>query len=106
MSGSGPLVGLRVGVEGALLRAWRVCLDLNGSQRVMLAQHAGAARWAYNYALGRKVASHKAFTTARGALLDGLGEPAAGELTAAATTARKHRGPDAQLGRQPEGMAG
>jgi len=85
-------------VEGALLRAWRVCLDPNGSQRVMLAQHAGAARWSYNYALGRKVAAHEAFTTARDALLDGIPEPTPEQVAAAAAAAR------GQVGRMPSSI--
>ena len=37
------------------MRAYKVELDLNDRQRTMLLQHAGAARWAYNYGLRRKI---------------------------------------------------
>ena len=64
----------------------------------MLAQHAGAARWAYNYALGRKTAAHKTFTAARDAVLDGIPEPTPEQVAAAATAAR------VQAGRMPSSI--
>lgn len=46
---------------GNTLRAYRFALDLLPSQETMLRQHAGAARWAFNFALGNKVAAHQAY---------------------------------------------
>lgn len=42
-----------------VLRAYRFALDPNREQLVKLAQHAGAARWAFNYALAAKMAAHQ-----------------------------------------------
>lgn len=39
------------------LRAYRFALDLTAAQLTAAAQHAGAARWAYNHALGVKFAA-------------------------------------------------
>lgn len=36
------------------LRAYRFALDLTEAQASVVAQHAGAARWAYNHALAAK----------------------------------------------------
>lgn len=52
------------------LRAYRFALDLTETQEASLRQHAGAARWAYNFALDRKVRTHAAYTARRQALLD------------------------------------
>ncbi|MFC9817320.1 helix-turn-helix domain-containing protein [Streptomyces virginiae] len=41
-----------------VLRAFKFALDPTPSQVAALAQHAGAARWAFNYALAEKVAAH------------------------------------------------
>lgn len=43
-----------------ILRAYRTELDPNNVQRTALLRHAGAARFAYNWALGQKQAAHKA----------------------------------------------
>lgn len=40
-------------------RAWRLTLNPTREQAVLLAKHAGAARWAYNLALGAKIASRE-----------------------------------------------
>ena len=40
-------------------RAFRFALDLNPAQEQSVSQHAGAARWAFNHALGMKVAAHR-----------------------------------------------
>jgi putative transposase len=45
-----------------LLRAYRVALDPTPDQEDHLARHVGAARWAYNYALAKKVEAHQAYT--------------------------------------------
>ena len=42
------------------LRAFRTELDLNDTQRTLCARHAGAARFAYNWGLERKLAAYKA----------------------------------------------
>ncbi|WP_261779316.1 RNA-guided endonuclease InsQ/TnpB family protein [Rhodococcus erythropolis] len=39
---------------GEQLRAYRYALDLNDAQASVVAQHAGAARWAYNHAIATK----------------------------------------------------
>lgn len=82
------------GVEEArvMLSAWRVCLDPTKAQQALLAQHAGAARWAYNHALGRKVAAHQAFTAARDAVLAGVDEPSTMQLQQATAAARQAGG--------------
>ena len=41
-------------------RAFKTELDLNDVQRTACARHAGAARYAYNWALARKIAAFKA----------------------------------------------
>lgn len=47
-----------------VLRAYRYALDPTQAQLPDLARHAGAQRWAYNYALGRKVEAHQAWRAA------------------------------------------
>ena len=42
-----------------LQRAYKVELDPNNAQRSAFAQHAGAARWAYNWGLQRKIEAYK-----------------------------------------------
>lgn len=37
------------------LKGYRIRLDPTPDQVVLLSQHAGASRWAYNYALGLKL---------------------------------------------------
>ena len=39
---------------GEQLRAYRYALDLTDAQASVVAQHAGAARWAYNHAIAAK----------------------------------------------------
>jgi hypothetical protein len=41
-------------------RAYRTELDLNDKQVTACKQHAGAARWAYNWGLARRQAEYKA----------------------------------------------
>lgn len=43
-----------------ILRAWKTELGLNNKQRTACARHAGAARWAYNWGLSRKMEAYKA----------------------------------------------
>lgn len=47
------------------LRAYRVCLDPTSAQRTVMSQSAGAQRWAYNWALARKIEAHLALIEAR-----------------------------------------
>lgn len=63
-----------------VLRAHRFCLDPTDAQRRILAQYAGAARWAFNACLGVLVDGHRrylqevAWTTYRRLRLPGIGE--------------------------------
>ena len=43
-----------------ILRAFKTELDLNNGQRTACARHAGAARYAYNWGLARKIEAYKA----------------------------------------------
>jgi len=43
-----------------ILRGFKTELDLNGAQKTACARHAGAARFAYNWGLARKIAAHRA----------------------------------------------
>lgn len=80
------------------LRAWRVCLDPTSEQRTALARNAGAARWAFNYALDRKIASHKTYVEVRAAELASVDEPTPQQRKAADAVAR------AAVGRVPTSM--
>jgi putative transposase len=42
-----------------ILRAYKTELDLNNIQKTACARHAGAARWAYNWGLGRKLEAYQ-----------------------------------------------
>jgi len=42
-----------------VLRAFKTELDLNNRQKTACAQHAGAARWAYNWGLARKIEAYQ-----------------------------------------------
>lgn len=54
-----------------VLRAYRFALDPTQAQLGDLARHAGAQRWAFNYALARKVGAHQAWRDAVAELVDG-----------------------------------
>jgi transposase len=41
-----------------VLRAFKTELDLNNRQQTACARHAGAARWAYNWGLARKIEAY------------------------------------------------
>jgi putative transposase len=43
-----------------ILRAFKTELDLNNRQKTACAKHAGAARWAYNWGLARKIEAYQA----------------------------------------------
>lgn len=59
-------------------RAFRFALDPTAAQRQDLARHAGAARWAYNHALARKVRAHQEWRAQVAALVHtGVPEAAA-----------------------------
>src|SRR5258708_34024128 len=51
---------MTIPAEGSrrVLRAFKTELDLNNTQRTKCAQHAGAARYAYNWGLARKLAAY------------------------------------------------
>ena len=42
-----------------IIRAYKTELDPNNAQRSALLRHAGAARWAYNFGLRRKIDAYK-----------------------------------------------
>ncbi|MGD0752798.1 MAG: helix-turn-helix domain-containing protein [Anaerolineales bacterium] len=42
-----------------ILRAFKTELDLNNIQKTACARHAGAARWAYNWGLARKLEAYQ-----------------------------------------------
>jgi len=42
-----------------ILRAFKIELDLNNTQKTACARHAGAARWAYNWGLARKMEAYQ-----------------------------------------------
>jgi putative transposase len=42
-----------------ILRAYKTELDLNNIQKTACARHAGAARWAYNWGLARKMEAYR-----------------------------------------------
>ncbi|MEV5140050.1 helix-turn-helix domain-containing protein, partial [Streptomyces syringium] len=46
-------------VEREVLRAFKFALDPSPAQAEALSRHAGAARWAFNYALAVKVSAHQ-----------------------------------------------
>lgn len=52
-----------------VLRAYRFALDPNPAQLAHFARHAGAQRWAFNYALARKVEAHREWRTRVNALV-------------------------------------
>lgn len=52
------------------LRAYRLCLNPTQEQFETLAGHAGAARWAFNYALAQKMAVHQEWRTAVAVLVE------------------------------------
>ena len=43
-----------------IARGYKTELDLNNKQKTMCLQHAGAARFAFNWALSKKIAAYKA----------------------------------------------
>ncbi|MEU7151236.1 helix-turn-helix domain-containing protein [Streptomyces sp. NPDC039022] len=45
-------------MQQEVLKAFRLALDPRPAQVEVLLRHAGAARWAFNHALGMKVAAH------------------------------------------------
>jgi hypothetical protein len=42
-----------------VLRAFKTELDLNNVQKTACLRHAGAARWAYNWGLARKMEAYR-----------------------------------------------
>ncbi|MBZ9644460.1 helix-turn-helix domain-containing protein, partial [Streptomyces sp. PSKA30] len=52
------------------LRAFQLALDPTPAQVGAFTRHAGAARWAFNHALGMKVVAHRQWRREVGALVD------------------------------------
>ncbi|MFE0106775.1 helix-turn-helix domain-containing protein [Streptomyces sp. NPDC059009] len=50
-------------MQAEVLRAFRFALDPTPGQVEAFERHAGAARWAFNHALGMKVAAHRQWRT-------------------------------------------
>ena len=47
------------------IRAYKTELDINNKQRSLCEQHAGVARFAYNWGLDRKIKAYQAAGNAR-----------------------------------------
>ncbi|MCX4524028.1 IS607 family element RNA-guided endonuclease TnpB [Streptomyces anulatus] len=57
-------------MQTEVLRAFRFTLDPTPAQQEDLLRHAGAARWAFNHALGMKIAAHQQWRTKVQGLVD------------------------------------
>ncbi|RLU89193.1 hypothetical protein CTZ27_22385 [Streptomyces griseocarneus] len=57
-------------VQREVLRVFKFALDLTPAQAEVLARHAGAARWAFNYTPGRKAAAHRQWRAVVEALVE------------------------------------
>ncbi|MFF3967881.1 RNA-guided endonuclease TnpB family protein [Streptomyces griseorubiginosus] len=57
-------------VQQEVLRAFKFALDPTSAQLGAFTRHTGAARWAFNHALGMKVAAHQQWQCAVQALVD------------------------------------
>lgn len=64
------MLGGRFGVEQQVLKAFKFALDPTSSQVEELTRHAGASRWAFNHALGMKIAAHRDWRTQVQELVD------------------------------------
>lgn len=53
-----------------ILRAFKFALDPTPAQSEALSRHAGAARWAFNYALGMKITAHEEWRAQVAALVE------------------------------------
>jgi putative transposase len=101
-------------VQAEVLRAFRFTLDPTPGQEEVLLRHAGAARWAFNHALGMKVAAHRQWRSA----VEGLVESGVSEVDArkrvrvpvpTKPSIQKHLNSikgDSRVGGLPEGVAG
>lgn len=78
---------------GDQLRAYRFALDLTATQQQAVCQHAGAARWAYNHALGIKFGALAARQAAIAAMVESGVDP----KTAARQAPRVPTKPEIQL---------
>ncbi|MEU5307015.1 RNA-guided endonuclease TnpB family protein [Streptomyces noursei] len=63
-----------------VVRAYRFPLDVTPAQEIVLRRHAGAARWAYNYALALKQQSHHAWIDKRDRALLELSDWTPGQI--------------------------
>jgi putative transposase len=57
--------------EDAELRAYRLCMNPTSSQEEDFFRHAGAARWAFNFALDKKIGAHREWRAQVDALVAG-----------------------------------
>lgn len=92
VSEPGPATDPPAGATEPVLRGFRFALaDLTASQVADLRRHAGAARWAYNYAHAAKLAIHEThWAIVNGLLADGV-EPAAALKQARASAPKMPR---------------
>ncbi|WP_030416442.1 RNA-guided endonuclease InsQ/TnpB family protein [Streptomyces sp. NRRL S-1448] len=97
-----------------VLRAFRFTLDPTPAQETALLRHAGASRWAFNHALGMKVAAHQRWRREVQELVgQGVAEPEAREKVRFPVPTKpaiqKHLNSikgDSRVGALPEGVAG
>ncbi|MGW6742867.1 RNA-guided endonuclease InsQ/TnpB family protein [Streptomyces sp. NPDC055025] len=101
-------------MQSEVLRAFRFALDASPAQEEALSRHAGAARWAFNHALGMKIAAHRLWRTEVQALVDsGVTETQARKTVRVPVPTKpsiqKHlnriKG-DSRIGGLPEGVLG
>ncbi|MGW3045583.1 RNA-guided endonuclease TnpB family protein [Kitasatospora sp. NPDC001159] len=96
------------------MRAFKFTLDPTPAQAADLSRHAGAARWAFNWALGRKIAAHREWRTQVDALTAaGLSEADARKKVdvriPGQATIKKHLNAikgDSRVDRHPDGFHG
>ncbi|WP_316521232.1 IS607 family element RNA-guided endonuclease TnpB [Kitasatospora brasiliensis] len=99
------------------LQAFKFALDPTPAQEADLNRHAGAARWAFNWALARKIAAHREWRTRVDALTEGgLSERDARKKASASVripgqaTIKKHlnqvKGDSRLDGEHPDGFHG
>ncbi|MFD5426367.1 RNA-guided endonuclease InsQ/TnpB family protein [Streptomyces sp. NPDC127084] len=98
-----------------ILKAFRFTLDPTPAQVEGLSRHSGAARWAFNHALGMKVAAHRQWRCEVDALIDtGMTEAAARKRVRVPVpskpTIQKHlnqiKGDSRTVGGLPDGVHG
>lgn len=101
-------------MQQEVLRAFKFALDPTSAQVEAFTRHAGAARWAFNHALGMKVAAHQQWRHEVQTLVDqGVPEPEARKKVRVPTPTKmviqKHLNQikgDSRTGGLPEGVYG